>query len=122
MTDLVQRLRVWAGGSALSKSVTLNEAADRIEQLEHENAELKTLLQTSMEQHELAGRLHQGVVAENAGLRRDATPPAQTPPRLTDEQIEDVTSEWWREDLSMKYSDLARAVEAAVRKQFLGRD
>ena len=34
----------------------------KVERLERENAELQTLLKTSMEQHEIVGRLHQDAV------------------------------------------------------------
>jgi len=37
----------------------LTNANRRIEALERENAELKTLLKTSIEQHEIVGKLHQ---------------------------------------------------------------
>jgi len=37
----------------------LTNANKRIEQLERENAELQTLLKTSIEQHEIVGKLHQ---------------------------------------------------------------
>jgi len=82
MTDLVQRLRVWAGGSALSKSVTLNEVADHIEMLEKAIAEWldKTeWVQKSSDWQELG--MHRADVLkrrieqlerENAELRRDA--------------------------------------------------
>jgi hypothetical protein len=38
-------------------------------------------------------------------------PPQRKP--LTDEEIEDVIAEWWRDDLKMKYKELARAIEHA---------
>jgi hypothetical protein len=34
---------------------------------------------------------------------------------LTDEEIESVIASWWRDDLKMKYAELARAVIAAYR-------
>ena len=44
----------------------------KVERLERENAELQALLKTSMEQHEIVGRLHQEALAESAELRKDA--------------------------------------------------
>ena len=69
MRSLIQRLTNTADDYDVE---ICREAADRIEQLERENAELQTLLKTSMEQHEIVGRLHQEAVAENAELRKDA--------------------------------------------------
>lgn len=34
---------------------------------------------------------------------------------LSDEEIEAAVSAWWRDDMTMEYADLARAVEAALK-------
>jgi TolA-binding protein len=50
----------------------IQEMAARIKELERDNAELKTLLQTAIEQHEIAGKLHQHTI--EAGVTGDMRP------------------------------------------------
>ena len=49
----------------------IQDMAARIKELERENAKLQTLLKTSMEQHEIIGRLYQD--CRNATLEEAAT-------------------------------------------------